>query len=119
MVASAGELGVELDAFLKLAGVVDVQFTGMVVLVHLRGVEGGEHVVLVGGHIFVEGGDDVVPPIDGEIVLWKLAGQVGLLVEGVGELSLPIDVVCLGAVGDITVGEEVRGEVGGGERRGT
>ena len=119
MVSSAGELSIEFDACLKLTRIVDVEFTSVVVLIHFRGMKGGEHVVLVCGHILIEGGDDVVPPIDREIVLWKLTRKVCLFVEGIGKLSFPIDIVCLGAVCHITIGKEVRGEVGGGESGGS
>ena len=52
-------------------------------------------------------------------MLRKLAWEVGFLVEGIGEHAFPIDVVGLGAVGGVGVGEEVRGEVGGGVCRGS
>ena len=115
MAARACELCIEFQTCLELTGVVDMEFAGVVVLVHLGGMKGGEHVVLVGGYVLVEGGENVIPPIDAEVVLGKLAWQVGFLVECIGELSLPIDMVSFGAVSHIAIGEEVGGEVCSGE----
>ena len=115
MAACTCELCIEFKTRLELTCVVDMQFTGVVVLVHFRGMKCREHIILVSGHISVEGGDDVVPPIDAEVVLWKFTRQIGFLVESIGELPLPVNIVRLGAVCHITIDKEVRGEVGSGE----
>ena len=54
-----------------------------------------------------------------DIVHGKLAGHVGLFVDGVGKLAKPLDAVVLEAVSHVTLGKQVRVKVGRGLGSGT
>ena len=88
-------------------------------MAYLGPLPGYEDVVLVGGQELVAGGDVVVGVGDGEVADGVLAGQVVLLVEGVGEFAHALPATVAEAVLDVALHEPVGGEVGGGLCRGT
>ena len=106
-VAAVAKIGTELGTAVPLTLVVKREFTSVGILIDFGGAKCGENVILIGRNETVEGGDDVVPVAEGEVVLGKFALEICFAVEAVGELGTSVEVVCMCAVGEVTAPEKV------------
>ena len=118
LVPLATQLHVESHAVFPLPVVEEIEALEIVHVAHLGPLPGHKDVVLVGGQVFVAGGDDVVGVGEGEVVDGIFAGQIVLLVEGVGELAHALPAFVAEAVLHVAAGKPVGAEVGGGLCRG-
>ncbi len=80
-------------------------------MVHLGPLQGGEHVVFVGGHKLVGGRHHVACVVEREVVHGELSWKVGFLVERVGHFAHAFPLLVFEAVGHVAFEEEVLVEV--------